>query len=83
MSEGLTIKPFDHATVIKGIEKLKRGLVWCTVCGRCQKVDSVECFRRGWPECCGFTMTIDSPEERAAINSKALDQASNSTEQGK
>ena len=44
--------------------KLSRGRVWCKKCGRTQKVDSATCLRRGWPECCGETMTIDSPAER-------------------
>ena len=46
--------------------KLKRGMVWCRTCGKSQKVDSSNCIRDGWPKCCGYTMTIDSPEERAA-----------------
>lgn len=41
-----------------------RGKVWCTVCGKEQAVIAKTCFRDGWPECCGYTMTIDSPEER-------------------
>jgi hypothetical protein len=44
--------------------KLKRGFVWCTKCGRKAKVDSAQCLRTAWPECCNQTMTIDSPEER-------------------
>lgn len=45
---------------------LLRGRVWCTRCGRSQAVDSAECLRKGWPRCCGATMSIDSPEERKA-----------------
>lgn len=44
--------------------KLSRGQVWCLKCGRTEKVDSGACLRSGWPECCGETMTLDSPEER-------------------
>lgn len=44
--------------------KLARGQVWCHECGRTQRVNSAECLRSGWPECCGETMSIDSPEER-------------------
>lgn len=44
--------------------KLARGQVWCVRCGRTRRVDSGVCLRSGWPECCGETMTIDSPEER-------------------
>ena len=47
-----------------GIPKLARGLVWCTQCGRKQIVKAEYCLRHGWPLCCGYTMTIDSPEER-------------------
>ena len=45
--------------------KLKRGMVWCTKCGRSERVDPARALRHGWPECCGYTMTIDSPDERS------------------
>jgi len=32
-----------------------------------QRVDSVNALATGWPTCCGYTMTIDSPDERAAL----------------
>lgn len=44
--------------------KIARGIVWCTVCGRSQKVNAEQAFQTGWPMCCEQTMTIDSPEER-------------------
>lgn len=44
--------------------KIARGQVWCLQCGATKRVDSAEAFRSGWPKCCGYTMTIDSPEER-------------------
>jgi len=47
--------------------RLSRGLVWCKKCGKEQEVDSGECIQWGWPMCCGYTMTIDSPEERKKI----------------
>ena len=47
------------------IPKIKRGRVWCKTCGRMERVDGVKCLQNGWPKCCGRTMTIDSPEERA------------------
>ena len=53
-----------HATLGTCHPKLSRGRVWCRKCGATQKVKSGECFRSGWPKCCGATMTIDSPEER-------------------
>jgi hypothetical protein len=46
---------------------LARGRVWCTECCATQRVDSAAAFRHGWPKCCGFTMTIDSPDERRAL----------------
>ena len=47
--------------------KLIRGDVWCTVCGRKQHVSAGKCFQNGWPKCCGYTMTLDSPEERQQL----------------
>jgi hypothetical protein len=44
--------------------KLERGEVWCTVCGHSQTVDPAHALQHGWPKHCGYTMTIDSPEER-------------------
>ena len=44
--------------------KLSRGRVWCTTCGRSQGVNTSNRMQHGWPKCCGYTMTIDSPEER-------------------
>lgn len=45
--------------------KLSRGVLWCRTCNRpVYGVNFAECFRNGWPRCCGETMTIDSPKER-------------------
>jgi hypothetical protein len=56
---------FSHQ--IAEIPAIKRGLVWCTVCGREQATNAANNLRTGgWPKCCGVTMTIDSPEERAS-----------------
>ncbi len=60
---------FD-ARHIAALPQLKRGRVWCTTCGHSQSVNSNECLRSGWPKHCGYTMTIDSPEERAATQPK-------------
>ncbi len=43
---------------------LIRGKVWCTKCGRSEFINSAHALRYGWPLCCGYTMTIDSPKER-------------------
>lgn len=55
------------ANVVRDIPSLARGMVWCRACGRSQRVDSGVALRRGWPKCCGYTMTIDSPAEQAAL----------------
>lgn len=57
-----------HQTIATSHSKLLRRQVWCRKCGRTQNVDSAECLRHGWPKCHGETMTIDSPEEREAID---------------
>lgn len=49
------------------ISQIKRGIVWCTQCGRQESVEGEKCLQKGWPKCCGYTMTIDSPEERRAM----------------
>jgi hypothetical protein len=54
-------------SMVEDIPQLKRGIVWCTVCGKSQNVKSANCLSKGWPKCCGYTMTIDSPEERKAL----------------
>jgi|GEM_PF-4398906 len=60
----------DFQKVVAGSDKLKRGIVWCTECGVHRHVDSEDCFKHGWPKHCGYTMTIDSPEEREALKSQ-------------
>lgn len=47
--------------------KLTRGKVWCKTCSREANVDPTSCFKYGWPKCCGYTMTIDSPSERCVL----------------
>lgn len=53
--------------VVDRVPQLRRGQVWCTVCGHTEQVDASESLATGWPKHCGYTMTIDSPEERAAF----------------
>ena len=55
-----------HDNIAADIPQLRRGMVWCTVCGRSESVNGADCLRNGGPLCHGYTMTIDSPEERAA-----------------
>lgn len=52
----------------KSHPKLQRGRVWCTVCGTSLKLNSAVALQHGWPKCCGYTMTIDSPEERKRLS---------------
>lgn len=59
---------FDMTSkAVQQVPQLRRGRVWCKTCGRSQRVDSGECLSHGWPTCCGYTMTVDSPAERAAM----------------
>lgn len=44
--------------------KLARGRVWCRSCGATTRVNSGYALGHGWPKCCGYTMTIDAPDER-------------------
>ena len=53
-----------HTILAKSHAKLMRGQVWCRSCGDTKFVDPVAALRKGWPKCCGATMTIDSPQER-------------------
>ena len=54
---------------IAEIPQIKRGQVWCHQCGNTQRAGA-ECFKTGWPKCCGYTMSIDSPDERAALRAR-------------
>lgn len=56
----------DLARTVSEVPQFARGRVWCTVCARTMKVNSQTCLGSGWPKCCGYTMTIDSPDEREA-----------------
>jgi hypothetical protein len=60
-----------HGELAGAHPKLTRGQVWCTRCGATQKVNTAGALRHGWPKCCGYTMTIDSPEERAALKDQS------------
>lgn len=55
-----------HDKIADDVPKIKRGLVRCLECGRVRKVDGADCLRHGWPECCGYTMTIDMPGDSHA-----------------
>lgn len=62
-----------HEQLANANPKLKRGYVWCRSCGRAEKVNPGHCLQRGWPKCCGYTMTIDSPEEQAELRKAAAE----------
>jgi hypothetical protein len=61
-----------HQNIVDDIPQMKRGKVWCIICGHVEQVDSAQCLASGWPECCGYTMTIDSPEERKEFEDDEL-----------
>lgn len=54
-------------TSIADIPQIKRGQVWCRACGFTRKTDGMKAITSGWPKHCGYTMTLDSPEEQAAL----------------
>ena len=58
--------------VIDQVPQLRRGQVWCLTCGVTYAIDSANALRHGWPKHCEQTMTIDSPDERAARGSRCL-----------
>ena len=60
--QAVTIAKGLHEKIADEVPQLRRGLVWCRTCRREQKVDAADCLRRGWPKCCGYTMTIDHPD---------------------
>lgn len=59
-----------HERIAADVPQIARGQVWCRSCGRAQAVDGAEALRSGWPKCCGYTMTIDSPDEQRALKEK-------------
>lgn len=62
----------DMDLVVESVPQFKRGIVWCTVCGIDRRVNSSNALSNGWPKCCGYTMTIDSPEERKKLRELRL-----------
>jgi hypothetical protein len=60
-----------HETLATCHPKLARGQVWCHSCGYTRKVNTAAALRNGWPLCCGQTMSIDSPEERASLRARS------------
>lgn len=69
----MTAKPLTlHDAIADSHPRLARGRVWCIRCKRSQDVDSAQCLAKGWPMCCGATMSIDSPAERKAARPSTL-----------
>lgn len=62
-----------HGRLANCHPKLARGRVWCHACGHTERVDPAFSLRHGWPKCCGSTMSIDSPHERALQSKEATD----------
>ena len=56
-----------YDSLAREMPQLARGQVWCRTCGRTEHVHSSHALRYGWPKCCGYTMTIDSPQEQARL----------------
>lgn len=56
------MKPDLYTEIAEKVPQIARGKVWCRTCRREENVDGVQALRRGWPKCCGYTMTIDHPD---------------------
>lgn len=55
----MTDKPPDlYDDIVASNKSFKKGMVKCDKCGKTEKVDSAECLRNGWKECCGYTMRL-------------------------
>lgn len=67
----------DWTQTVETTPQLRRGQVWCCECGRSMRVNSAQCLSSGWPKCCGYTMTLDSPAERAKMEEKEKDGRTN------
>lgn len=52
---------------LNSIPQVKRGLVYCHECRRVQSFAGTNPFCDGWPKCCGYTMSLDTPEERDTL----------------
>ena len=63
----MTKPTVDYDSLAECTIALRREMVWCRHCQLVQGVNVAECLQHGWPKCCGYTMTIDSPDERAAL----------------
>lgn len=59
LAEEVERAPGIHQRIADDVPAIKRGLVYCRICGAIQRVDGAFCLRSGWRRCCGSTMTID------------------------
>ena len=62
----------DYQKLADCHHKLRRGQVWCKKCRQTQYGSSAHWLEHGWPECCGETMTIDSPRDRGETAEQSL-----------
>ena len=65
----------DFEEMANSHPKMRRGMVWCRTCGRAEKVNAAHCLKFDWPRCCGYTMTIDAPDEQVINNPEAKERA--------
>ncbi len=54
------------------VPPLHRGQVRSRECNATRREASANCLSAGWPKCCGYTMTIDSPEEQQRFAEAAI-----------
>ena len=58
------MKPIDYQAIANSHPKLAAGMAYCHSCERSQHVNSGAAPKTGWPKCCGYTMSLDTPEDR-------------------
>ena len=56
-----------YKTLANSHPSIKRGKVWCRYCGKSKNINPEFALKYGWPKCCGYTMTIDSPAEQQKL----------------
>ncbi len=54
---------FNYQSIANSHPRLANGEVFCRHCGKGKSVDPAHSLQYGWPKCCGYTMTIDLPED--------------------
>lgn len=60
------MKLADFDAMYRDAAKVTGSQVRCEKCGSQIAVDPANCLRSGWPQCCGYTMTLIPKRARDA-----------------